>query len=134
MGMVERGGRIVVRKVRDVGSKTMLQNVQQYVLPATTIYTDELRSYDGIGHMKNQYNHRRINHSEGVYVTGDVHTNTIEGFWSLIKRGIGGTHHMVSEKFLQEYLNEYAFRYNRRNVARPMFKQILEQVSERAED
>jgi len=61
---------------------------------------------------------------------GDVHTNTVEGFWSLIKRGIGGTHHAVSQKFLQSYLDEYAFRYNRRNVDRPMFKLILERVSE----
>jgi hypothetical protein len=50
-----------------------------------------------------------------------------------VKRGIGGTHHAVSQKFLQAYLDEYAFRYNRRNVLRPMFKLILDQVGERAE-
>jgi hypothetical protein len=61
------------------------------------------------------------------------HTNTIEGFWSLVKRGIGGSHHAISQKFLQSHLDEYAFRYNRRDVAVPMFKQILEQVSEKAE-
>jgi transposase len=120
-------------RIRDCKSRTLLENVKEYVLPKSTIFTDELKAYHGIGNMTNGYNHHRINHSEGVYVTGNVHTNTIEGFWSLVKRGIGGTHHMVSEKYLQEYLNEYAFRYNRRNVAAPMFKQILDQVSERAE-
>jgi hypothetical protein len=83
--------------------------------------------------MKNSYQHRRINHSSGIYVMGDVHTNTIEGFWGLIKRGIGGSHHAVSQKFLQTYLDEYTFRYNRRDVPAPMFKQILGQVSEKAE-
>jgi transposase len=64
---------------------------------------------------------------------GDVHTDAVEGFWSLIKRGIGGTHHAVSQKFLQSYLDEYAFRYNRRDVAAPMFRLILEQVSQRVD-
>jgi transposase-like protein len=112
--------------------------VREYVLPESTVYTDELNSYKGIEKLRGKdgkpagYQHRRINHSAGVYVSGDVHTNTIEGFWSLIKRGIGGTHHAVSQKFLQSYLDEYSFRYNRRDVPEPMFKQILEQVSMRA--
>jgi transposase-like protein len=131
--MVERGGKVVARKIADCKSKTLMENVKHYVLPKSTIYTDELKAYGGIGNMRNGYNHQRINHSTGVYVMGDVHTNTIEGFWSLVKRGIGGTHHMVSEKFLQEYLNEYAFRYNNRKVPAPMFKLILDQVAEKAE-
>jgi transposase len=133
MGMVERQGRVVARTISDCTSKTLLENVRQYVLPKSTIYTDELKAYGGIGHMENGYNHRRINHSAGVYVMGDIHTNTIEGFWSLVKRGISGSHHAVSHKFLQSYLDEYAFRYNRRDVPAPMFRQILEQVSEKAE-
>jgi transposase len=140
VGIVERGGsgRVVARTADNVKSRTLLGMVREYVLPSTTIYTDEARTYDGIKFMRNRerrsmgYVHHRIHHSSKVYVRGDVHTNTIEGFWSLIKRGIGGTHHSVSEKFLQDYLDEYAFRYNRRNVMRPMFKQILERVSERA--
>ncbi|MGD0669327.1 MAG: IS1595 family transposase [Bryobacteraceae bacterium] len=132
MGMVERRGRVVARTIPDCTSKTLLRNVKKYVLPESTIYTDELKSDGGIGHMNNGYQHRRINHSTGIYVTGDVHTNTIEGFWSLIKRGISGSHHAVSQKFLQTYLDEYAFRYNRRDVPAPMFKQILGQVSEKA--
>jgi transposase-like protein len=138
VGMVERGGRAVVRAVADIKSATLLGLVREYVLPKSTIYTDELRSYGGITALRGKdkkparYEHRRINHSSKVYVMGDVHANTIEGFWSLIRRGIGGTHHAVSQKYLQEYLNEYAFRYNRRNLERPMFRLILEQVSQRA--
>jgi hypothetical protein len=64
---------------------------------------------------------------------GDIHTNTIEGFWSLVKRGIGGVYHSVSKEYLQTYLDEYTFRYNRRHDNQPMFTSLLEQVWERAE-
>ncbi len=82
--------------------------------------------------MPQQYEHHRINHSAKIYVMGHVHTNTIEGFWSQLKRGIGGVYHSVSEKYLQSYCDEYSFRYNRRNEGQPMFTSLLEQVSERA--
>jgi hypothetical protein len=58
-----------------------------------------------------------------------VHTNTIEGFWSLVKRGIGGVYHSVSHKFLQQYLDEYAWRYNRRNDERSMFDQLTSRAT-----
>lgn len=58
--------------------------------------------------------HRRINHAARIYVDGEVHTQTIEGFWSLVKNGIGGVYHSVSAKWLQSYLDEYAWRYNHR--------------------
>lgn len=60
---------------------------------------------------------------------GNVHTNTIEGFWSLVNRGIGGVYHSVSQKYLQTYLNEYSFRYNRRDRGNLIFTSILERVS-----
>lgn len=142
-GTSEKAGRIVARVTRDAKRETLHGLIREYVLPKSTVYTDEFQGYGNLGLVddsegKNMgYRHRRINHSEGVYVTSafgeSIHTNTIEGFWSLIKRGIGGTHHAVSAKFLQEYLNEYSFRYNRRDVPRPMFKLILERVSERAQ-
>ncbi|MBZ5579089.1 MAG: IS1595 family transposase [Acidobacteriia bacterium] len=132
MGLAERKGRIVARTIPDTTAKTLKGKIHEYVLPGSTIYTDEAPSYNTVGE-KRRYTHRRIKHAARVYVMGDVHTNTVEGFWSLIKRGIGGVYHSVSAKFLQEYLNEYAFRYNRRNVPAPMFKQILEKVSEKAE-
>ena len=80
-------------------------------------------AYDGLE--SNGYQHRRINHSAGVYVVGDVHTNTIEGFWSLVKRGIGGVYHNVGKQYLQTYLDEYSFRYNRRDRGNLIFNDVL---------
>jgi len=71
------------------------------------------------------FQHRRIRHSENTYVSGDVHTNTIEGFWSLVTRGIGGVYHVVSKKHLQGYLNEYAWRYNHRADGKAQFERLL---------
>jgi transposase-like protein len=135
----DKKGRVVARVTKDVKMDTLQGMVRKYVLPKSTVYTDEFFGYGNINLMMDKgrkdlgYRHRRINHSEGVYVIGDIHTNTIEGFWSLIKRGIGGVHHAVSAKYLQNYLDEYAFRYNRRDVPEPMFRQILEQVLTKAE-
>lgn len=132
MGMAERKGRVVARIIPDTTADTLKTMVHQYVIPGTMLFTDEWAGYNTIGE-KRRYTHKRIKHKSKIYVDGDVHTQTIEGFWSLIKRGIGGVYHSVSHELLQSYLNEYSFRYNRRDVPRPMFKQILEQVSERAE-
>ncbi len=102
--------------------------VREHILPSTTVFTDEFNAYDGIRAMNRGYEHKRIKHTEKIYVMGDVHTNSIEGFWSLIKRGIGGVYHSVSKKYLQTYLDEYAFRYNRRFDTQPMFISFLNQV------
>lgn len=130
-GIVERGGRIKALAIDDTTGATLLGNIRKYVMPASIIFTDEATPYDGIKHMPDmRYKHRRIKHSAGVYVRGNVHTNTIEGFWSLVKRGIGGVYHQVSQKYLQTYLDEYAFRYNRREISLPMFTSLLRRVSE----
>jgi transposase len=130
IGMVERGGRVVARVAANAKKETLHGLVKQYILPASTVFTDDFVSYDGLQNLG--YTHRRIRHSERVYVSGDVHTNTIEGFWSTVKRGIGGVYHNVSAKYLQTYLNEYCFRYNRRHQGNLLFKRILEQVSLKA--
>lgn len=100
-----------------------MPHVRERILPSTVVYTDELKSYDGLN--KAGYQHHRIHHTEKVYVSGAVHTNTIEGFWSLVKRGINGVYHAVSAKYLQGYLNEYVYRYNRRNEGQEQFKELL---------
>ena len=76
------------------------------------------------------YPRGRVNHAQGVYVSGDVHTNTIEGFWSTVKRGLGGVYHSVSTEYLQTYLDEYAFRYNNRDITgrRGMFDAFLSRI------
>jgi transposase len=122
-GMVERGGKVAAMTVENVQAASLLPHTQKRILPKSVVYTDEYSSYKQLH--RSGYDHRRIHHAEGVYVSGDVHTNTIEGFWSLVKRGIGGTHHAVSAKYLQGYLNEYAWRYNRRSDRRAMFELLL---------
>jgi transposase len=99
-------------------------------MPASTVYTDDFMTYNKLATKENGYIHKRIAHSQKVYVMADVHTNTIEGFWSLLKRGIGGVYHQVSAKYLQSYCDEYSFRYNRRNAAEPMFISLLDQISQ----
>lgn len=132
-GIVQRKGRIVARTIDNVKSSTLLGMVKERILPDTMIYTDEAKAYDGIKYMKNMgYKHRRIKHTAKVYVKGNTHTNTIEGFWSLVKRGIGGVYHSVSQKYLQTYLDEYSFRYNRRDAGNLIFASILKNASERA--
>lgn len=75
------------------------------------ISTDEFTGYNALG---KEFPHGTIDHWNGRYVTGAIHTNTIEGFWSLVKRGIIGTFHKVSRKYLPLYVNEFEFRYNNR--------------------
>jgi transposase len=101
-------------------------------MPQSTVYTDDYPIYDKLSLHANCYQHYRIQHNQKIYVMGDVHTQTIEGFWSLVKRGIGGVYHSVSRKYLQTYLDEYSFRYNRRDQGNLIFTSILERVFERA--
>ncbi len=125
-GAVERGGRIVARKIPNVKARTLLPFVKEKVLPRSIVYTDELKSYDNLKRMG--YEHKRVHHASKVYVMGDAHTNSIEGFWSLVKRGINGVYHAVSDKYLQSYLNEYAFRYNRRNNGAAIFGEVVSRI------
>ena len=131
-GIVQRGtetahGKVVARVVSDAGAATLLPHVQTKVLEKSTIYTDEWKAYNKLG--EKGYTHSRVAHAQEVYVSGDVHTNTIEGFWSLVKRGISGVYHSVSTKHLQSYLDEYAFRYNHRDATgRGVFDAVLGQV------
>ncbi len=126
-GVVERKGRVKATAVKDVTGGSLMPIVRDHVLPRSTIYTDEAPVYNKLP--RHGYAHRRIHHASKVYVRGTVHTNTIEGFWSLLKRGIGGVYHAVSAKHLQSYLNEYAFRYNHRDDETPMFQTMLALVS-----
>jgi transposase len=129
VGMVQRKGQVRAFVAADVKADTLRGLIKEHVLPRTTVFTDEFKSYNGIG--ARGYTHQRINHSENIYVSGEVHTNTIEGFWSLIKTGIRGVYHSVGRHYLQTYLNEYSFRYNRRFDVQPMFTSFLHQIEKR---
>jgi transposase-like protein len=138
VAIVQRGGQVIAKAIPDVTGQRLMGLVKKHVVPGSMIYTDELASYNRISVLRGKggedlgYRHRTIKHSDGVYVRGDIHTNSVEGFWSLIKRGIGGVYHSVSPEYLQTYLNEYTFRYNRRFMGNQQFRAILSRVSERA--
>lgn len=130
VGVVERStkdriGKVYAVTTQDVKKATVMEVIKEKVMPKSMIFTDDFAIYDDLDRHRNEYAHRRINHSAKVYVMGDVHTNTIEGFWSLVKRGIGGVYHSVSSKYLQTYLNEYSFRYNRRDCGNLIFHDVL---------
>jgi transposase-like protein len=126
VGMVERKGRIRAIVVPNVKAETLIPLIEDTIEPLSRVHTDEFNVYDTLE--ASGYQHEQISHSAKVYVIGDVHTQTIDGFWSLIKRGIGGVYHQVSPNYLQHYVNEYAFRYNHRNDVTPMFRTFLRRV------
>ncbi|MDQ3677311.1 MAG: transposase [Actinomycetota bacterium] len=90
----------------------------QHVLPESMIFTDEWPPYESIG--SRFKSHRRIRHKEAIYVDGDSHPHTVEGFFGLFKNGVRGVYHAVAAKWLESYLND-AWRYNRRRDKQPMF-------------
>jgi transposase len=131
LGMAERREGTTARlhvTVADPKSdgRSLAGRVTTKVLPASSVYTDEAIVYWNLGKMG--VRHERVNHQQHVYVSGDVHTNTIEGFWSLLKRGISGVYHGVSTKHLQSYADEYVFRYNHRDVPGGMFNALLGRI------
>jgi len=112
VGMVERGGKLNARTIENVKKKTLTREVVARVKKSANLYTDEWVGYNGVAKL---YKHAMINHGAGEYVNGNAHTNTLEGFWSLLKRGIIGIYHFVSRKHLQAYVDEFVFRYNTRD-------------------
>ena len=115
MGLLERHGpdghsRVRVKHVPNVRRKTLAPEVRQHVEPGASVYSDALKSYDGLS---DTYTHRVIDHAE-TYVKGRVHTNGMENFWSLLKRAIKGTYVSVEPFHLFRYLDEQAYRFNKR--------------------
>jgi len=132
-GMVEREGRAKGIVVPDVKAKTLLPQIEDNVTKDSTVYSDDLYSYNNLSSLG--YDHKTVAHSQRVYVTGkDIHTNSVEGFWSQLKRSINGTYHHVTAEHLQEYVNEYSFRYSHRKDEQPMFATMLEQVVSHASE
>lgn len=114
-GMVQRGGKAKIKHVKTAGARILLPEIKAGVKPATTIYSDEWRGYDTLPQLG--FPHGTVNHSRREFKLGDVHTNTVEGFWSHFKRGIDGIYIHVSPKHLQKYCNEYQYRYNTRDIS-----------------
>jgi transposase-like protein len=113
IGAVERKGSIIARVLDKVNSATVENFVRQAVSTDVSLLTsDEYPGYQDLP--RSGYNHGAVNHRAKRYVVGALHTNTIEGFWSLIKRGVMGSYHKVSRKYLPLYVAEFQFRYNNR--------------------
>jgi hypothetical protein len=113
MGMVERGGHVRTEIITNRFTDTLRKNVNKHVALGSVLYSDELQAYKGL---KDEYVHEFVDHAER-YVNGRVHTNGIENFWSLLKRGLNGTYVAVEPFHLFRYLDEQAFRYNHRKDA-----------------
>ena len=113
-GAIERGGRVRIERIPNVKRDTLHAFIERTVRDeAEAIYTDDLKSYIGIG--DDDTRHETVNHSAEEWVIGDVYTNSIEGVWSLFKRSIVGTFHKMSAKHMDRYLEELEWRFNNRN-------------------
>ncbi len=126
VGMVEREGkkRVVTRIPNDLSSKTLLGMLKRYVkMDSAIVMTDD---YSGYKPFDNVIQHLSVNHSKKEYTNGIIHTNTIEGFWSIIKNGIRGQYHVLSKKYLPFYLAEFSYKYNRRsNKGKDTFNETI---------
>ena len=123
LGMVERGGGGRLRSIPSRRGPALSREVRSHVNPSAFIITDDWQAYKPL--RGDFLAHRIINHSAGIYVRGDVHTNTIEGFFGNLKTGMRGAYKKVSPRYLQSYLNEYVWRYNARHAGRAMFHSLL---------
>jgi transposase-like protein len=112
IGAVRRKGNVIARVIENTSKETLDAFIRYAVSDRVSlISTDEHRGYM---HLRHTHPHGVVRHGQGQYVHGAIHTNTIEGFWSIVKRGIVGTFHKVSRKYLPLYVNEFEFRYNNR--------------------
>lgn len=113
MGMVERGGEFRGKVVDSTRRSKLVPEILSNVDQSATVYTDGSASYDKL---KDVYTHLRVDHSQGEYVNGNVHTNTMENFWSCFKRSIKGTYIQIASFHTDRYLDEQAFRFNYRKL------------------
>jgi transposase-like protein len=127
IGVLERGGSVAAKVVADTRAETVIPHIEKHVDPQSTVMTDDYHIYRRLRHV--DFRHEAVRHSVKEYVRGTVHTNSIEGFWSQLKRSINGTFHSVSRKHLQKYVNEFSYRYNRRKSETPIFLHLVAGVA-----
>jgi transposase-like protein len=126
MGMVERKGRVRAKVIARADAPTMLEQIAENIEPGSTVHTD---AHGGYRYMSDEYIHEVVNHLH-EYVRGNVHTNTIENFWSLLKRTIKGTYVSVAPEHLPAYVEEQSFRYNgRKGKDLDRFLLLIESIS-----
>lgn len=115
MSLVERGGRVRSERLATVTGAGLKDAVRKHVAPDARVMTDSFPSYRGLD--RDFASHETVSHTRGEYVRGDVHINTAENYFSLLKRGIVGSYHHVSPAHLPRYLDEFDFRYNSREAS-----------------
>jgi transposase-like protein len=115
VALVERGGRVRSRSVRRVTGATLKKVLNERVDKSAHLMTDNLPAYIKPG--QRFASHDSVNHSAGEYARGEVNTNTVEGYFSILKRGINGTFHHIGAQYMDQYLAEFDFRYNHRKVS-----------------
>ena len=121
-GMVERGGDVMTEVVPDTKRATLEPIISAHVAEGSRISSDESGAYV---HLRTKYTHKAVHHAANEYVWKDTHTNTIEGFWAILKRSIRGTHIHVTAKKMHIYLGEFEYRYNMRKLPEVMFGRLL---------
>lgn len=123
-GMIERDGGVKVSVINERTRESIFQEINKGVAKGTTVYSDEFRAYKTLS--TEGYIHDSVVHSKNQWKMNDCHTNSIEGYWSNLKKSILGTHTYVSRKHMHRYLNEFTFRHNNRkgNIFEEMLKQI----------
>lgn len=114
VSLVERGGKARSQVIKRITSANLKKVINDNIEKSATLMTDDRRQYVHAG--RKFARHESVNHSAGEYARGDANTNTVEGFFSILKRGVMGSFHHISEKHLPLYLAEFDFRYNNRNV------------------
>ena len=114
LGIIERGGQLRAIKILNTKGYSIRPFIVNNVEFGSTVHTDEWWGYRGLARI---FKHQYINHGQGEYAKDGVHTNSIEGFWSLLKRGVVGIYHSMSDKHLQKYIDEFVFRYNTRGMS-----------------
>jgi transposase-like protein len=113
MGIMHQSGYVTTKVIPNVGQQPLASFIREKVKPGTILVTDDHQPYK---HLDGEYKHVVINHSQGNYGRGAFHTNTIEGFWAIFKRGYIGIYHYMSPKHLARYFDEFSFRYNYRKL------------------
>jgi hypothetical protein len=127
MGMVERDGQVVMKKINTTGQRALMEQIQRHIDPSAKIMHDEFISYKNLH--KFGYDHDAVNHGKTFVKNKVVHTENIEGLWGRIKPGIKGVYRKVSSKYIESYMDEYCFRYNNRRTPDQMFNLLLAKIA-----
>ena len=120
---IASGGNIKAFQVNNIKAETLFDIAKKHIVKGATLHTDSNQSYKRFSRV---FNHKAVKHSAEFVSKAGVHTNMVEGFWSLLKRGVQGQFHHISQKYLQSYINEFEFRFNRRKMrSEVIFEELL---------